>query len=157
MRVGCPSDDTIRHCLFSNIVCRSRNGIFCENPIRYLRKDCNGYLSVSDIRFEHWDLECSDTPLRINVEGGISLRGVERLEFRDFRFRSREPIYLTGNATTPLRDIVLCDFSGVVAKETPIVASCVERLRLKDFEVTSGPGEVAKLERKPSRSWETQF
>ena len=157
VRIGCPSDDTIRHCLFSNIACHTRNGIFCENPVRYLRKDCTGYLSVSDIRFEHWDLECSDTPLRINVEGGISLRGVERLEFRDFRFRSREPIYLTGNATTPLRDIVLCDFSGVVAKETPIVASCVERLRLKDFEVTSGPGEVAKLERKPSRSWETQF
>jgi hypothetical protein len=33
----------------------------------------------------------------------------------------------------------------------------VERLRLKDFEVTSGPGESVKLDRKPSPSWETQF
>ena len=112
---------------------------------------------MSDIRFEHWDLECSDFPLRINVEGGIALRGVERLEFRDFRFRSKGPIHIVGNAATTLRDIVLRDFAGTVTGDTPIVTSCVERLRLKDFEVTSGPGESVKLDRKPSPSWETQF
>lgn len=157
VRVGCPSDDTIRHCLFSNIVCRSRNGIFCENPVRYLRKNCTGYLQASDIRFEHWDLECTEYPLRISVEAGITLRGLERLEFRDFRFRSREPVYLCGNAATPLRDIVLRDFSGTTTGDTPIVAKCVERLRLAGFEPSSGAGDAVSLERTESASWETKF
>ena len=157
VRVGCPSDDTIRHCLFSNIVCHTRNGIFCENPTRYLRKGCNGYLSVSDIRFEHWDMECTDFPLRINVEGGIALRALERLEFRDFRIRSKEPVFLVGNAATPLRDIALRDFSGVVSSDTPIVAHCVERLRLDDIELTSGPGEATQIASRDGSSWETAF
>ena len=157
VRVGCPSDDTIRHCLFSNIVCRSRNGIFCENPVRYLRKNCNGYLAVSDIRFEHWDMECDDQPLRINVEQGIALRAVERLEFRDFRFRSKGPIHIVGNAATTLRDIALRDFAGTVTGDTPIVTNCVERLRLDGFEVTSGGGEPVPLQRRESASWETKF
>ena len=137
VRIGCPSDDTIRHCLFTNIVCRARNGILCDNPVRYLRKGCTGYLSASDIRFEHWDLECTELPVGVSVEDGIRLRAVERLEFRDFRFRSGRPVSLAGNAATPLRDIVLGDFSGTVAQNQPLVAKCVERLRLKDFEVSS--------------------
>lgn len=157
IRVGCPSDDTIRHCQFSNITCRSRNGIFCENPVRYLRKDCTGYLSASDIRFEHFDLECDEIPLRINVEDGIALRAVERLEFRDFRIRAGKPIYLTGNAGTILRDIALRDFSGVVAEETPIIVRAVERLRLDGFELSAGGGDSAPLVRKDSPSWESKF
>ena len=157
VRVGCPSDDTIRHCLFSNIACRSRNGIFCENPVRYLRKGCTGYLSASDIRFEHWDAECTEYPIRISVEDGIALRAVERLEFRDFRFRSREPVYLCGNAATPLRDIALRDVRGEMSGDTPLVARCVERLRLEGFEPTTGSGAKVALERRESASWETQF
>ena len=37
IRVGCPSDDTIRHCSFSHIVFRGQgNGIHFEYPLRYL-------------------------------------------------------------------------------------------------------------------------
>ncbi len=156
VRVGCPSDDTIRHCLFSNIVCRSRNGILFENPVRYLAKDCRGYLSVSDIRFEHCDLDCDEFPVRINVDGGIALRAVERIEFRNIRFRSKEPVTLVGNAETPIRDIVLRDVSGTVSGNTPIVARCVKRLRLDDFEVTSGPGESVPIAGRDGTSWETR-
>ena len=157
VRVGCPSDDTIRHCLFTNVVCRGRNGIYFENPVRYLRKDDRGFLHASDVRFEHFDVDCTGEPLRVNVEPGIALRGIERIEVRDLRFRSGRPPFLCGNAETPLRDIVLRDVSGSVASDTPLVARCTERLKIGDFEVTTGPGEASSLDRKPSASWETKF
>ena len=157
IRVGCPSDDVIRHCQFSNIVCRSNNGVFCENPTRYLRKNCTGRLAVSDIRFEHFDLECKGYPVRVNVEDGIGLRAVERLEFRDFRIRAGAPVFLSGNAASILRDIALRDFSGVVAGETPVVARQVERLRLDGVELTATGAAPAALNRAKSDSWETRF
>ena len=157
VRVGCPSDDTIRHCQFSNLVCRTNNGVFLENPVRYLRRDCTGSLCASDIRFEHLDMECRGAPLRINVEDGIALRAVERIELKDVRFRSARPVFVCGNAETMLRDIALKDFSGVVEDPVPLVARNVEGLALENFRVSSGPGGKVPLERGESQSWETKF
>ena len=158
VRVGCPSDDTIRHCRFSNLVCRSRNGIFFENPVRYLRKDCTGYLSASDISFEHLDLSCDDFPIRINVEDGITLRGIERIDFSNIRFRSGRPLFVSGNSGTMLRDIVFSNVSGAVAGPAPLEFRDIDRLRLNDFDVSTETfGEAKPLVRTPSQSWETQF
>lgn len=157
VRIGCPSDGTIRHALFSNLVCRSRNGIFFENPVRYLRRGDTGFLSASDVRFEHLDLECDDFPVRINVEDGIALRAIERIAFRAVRFRSGKPVQVSGNNGTLLRDISFSDVSGSVASDAAIVSRCVERLKLDGFEVSTGRGDPVALDRRPSPSWETSF
>ena len=157
VRVGCPSDDTIRHAIFSNIVCRSRNGIFFENPVRYLRRGDTGYLNASDIRFSNWDLECREIPIRINVEDGIALRGVERIVFSGMRIRAGKPIHICGNAGTQLREVSLRDISGTIDADAPLVARSVEGLEIDGFRMTTGRGDARQLERTPSSSWETQF
>ncbi len=158
VRLGCPSDDTIRHCSFSNIVFRGRGaGIHTENPVRYLRKDCRGYLLIEDIRFSHLDIESGATPLRINCEDGIKLRGIRRLSFRDVRVRAGAPIQLLGNAETVLEDIELDGVSGVVLADSPIQTRYVRRLDLRNVTVTAETGEPVPFERVPSASWETKF
>lgn len=157
VRVGCPSDDTIRHAVFSNIVCRSRNGIFFENPVRYLRRNDAGYLSVSDIRFANWDLECREIPIRINVEDGIELRNIDHITFNGMRIRSKQPVYIYGNACSPVKNVALRDISLTVDAEMPLATRSVEHLEVSGLCISTGRNEVKPLQRIPSSSWETQF
>lgn len=158
IRIGCPSDDTIRNCRFSNIVFRGLgSGIRCENPYRYLRKNCEGYLKVSDLSFENFDIESGVYPIRINVEGAIRLRAVERISFRNFRIRAKLPVSLEGNCNTPLTDICLSGISGVVDGDTPLFIRNVSRLKLDDFDLTAVSGKPEEFERQESASWETKF
>ena len=158
IRIGCPSDDTIRNCQFSGIVFRGEgSGIRCENPYRYLRRNCRGYLHVSDLSFENFDITTGLFPIRINVEGAIRLRGVERIRFRNIRIRAKQPISLEGNAETPLCDIQFSGISGVVEGDVPIVAKAVTRLNLDDFELTADRGTPLPFSREESASWESKF
>ena len=158
IRIGCPSDDTIRNCRFSNIVFRGEgSGIRCENPYRYLRQNCEGYLKVSDLSFENFDIDSGVYPIRINVEGGIRLRAVERISFRNIRIRAKRPVSLEGNGNTPLTDIRFSGISGVVEGDVPLFVRNVSRLKLDDFELTAVTGEPETFVRQESSSWETKF
>jgi len=158
IRLGCPSDDTIRHCQFSNIVFRGRGtGIFSENPLRYLRRDCRGYLSLTDIRFNHIDITSERFPLRINCEDGIRLRKISGISFSDIRIDSALPIHIEGNPDTILEDISLNRISGTVRGESAIVTKYVKNLQINEFNVTAVTGESVPFVRQESASWETKF
>ncbi|MBQ7695779.1 MAG: hypothetical protein IJT50_11730, partial [Lentisphaeria bacterium] len=105
IRLGCPSDDTIRNATFRNITFNgSGSGIHCEAPLRYLRKNCTGYLDISDILFENFDITTGRCPVRIACDPGIRLRAVRRFTFRNFRIKSQLPISLEGSRETILED-----------------------------------------------------
>lgn len=158
IRMGCPSDDTIRHCSFSNIIFRGGgSGIHCESPYRYLRKDCKGYMHISDIMFDHFDIESGRYPVRIGCEGAIALRGIERISFHNFRIKAKEPIYLEGNANTLLKDISFHNITGVVEGDCPIHAKYVKNLKINDFDLTAVTGKAPEFQRENSSSWETKF
>ncbi len=158
IRLGCPSDDTIRNCTFSNIIFRgSGSAVHCENPYRYLRQGCTGYMKLSDIAFTNCDFTTERYPVRICCEGSIRLRGIERITFSGLRFRSKLPLFLEGNSETVLREIRFTDVRGEVEGDDAIHTKFVEHLRLENFDVTARSGESPEFRRGESASWETKF
>lgn len=158
IRLGCPSDDTIRNCSFCNIVFRGTgSGIHSEHPFRYLRKNCTGYMKICDISFDNFDIVTEKYPVRIGCDAGIQLRGIERLHFRNFRIKSKLPISLEGSCRTILKDIEFSCISGEVDGESAIIAKCVRNLKLDDFELTAEKGPEVPFRRIASGSWETKF
>ena len=158
IRLGCPSDDTIRNCSFSNIIFKGvGTGIHSEHPFRYLRKNCTGYMQISDIVFENFDITTNRYPIRLGCDAGIKLRGIERINFKNIRIKSKRPISLEGSCHTVLKNITFSDISGNVEGESPIVAKCVKHLKLNNFELSAEIGQDVPFQRIQSKSWETQF
>ena len=157
IRIGCPSDDTIRNCKFSSLVLRCCNGILSYHPYTYLRKNCTGYLHIHDITFDNLDIEAESYPVRIGNDEGITLRGIERLSFRDLRIRGGKPICLIGRAPVALNDIILQNISGTIENGIPVSICNVRNLKMDNVRltgVTTGPGVFCREE---SPSWEAKF
>ena len=102
VRVGCPSDDTIRNCRFRNIRMKGWNGIFFEFPHFYLRQDEDGYANVHDITFENVTGALDNNAAQIVVGDGIKIRGVRDVMFRNFDVRSKLPLNFVGNVYSPV-------------------------------------------------------
>lgn len=138
IRVGCPSDDTIRNCRFSNLIMNCPgNGIHIDNPKHYLRRGCNGNLALSDIFFSHITLKTGWYPLRINVEEGIRLRALRNIVFDDLQMESATPCCFTGSSETLLDGITLRNSTWIrpaSTEEMLIVRHC-RRLNLDNFEL----------------------
>lgn len=158
IRIGCPSDDTIRNCQFNNIVFRGRgNGIVCQHLLQYLRKNCNGYANVSDLMFRNFDIDCGGNPLFFCCDDGIELRGIKRVTFENFRVHGKRPLLLKGNAGSWLENIVLNDFTGDIAGDEALKSQYVKNLKINQFDLTAVEGEKLPLIRRQSSSWETKF
>lgn len=102
IRVGCPSDDTVRNVMFRNIRAAGRNGIFFDYPVRYLTKNDTGYVDVHDIVFDGYTGEFYGSALQIVVEPGIKLRAVRDVLFKDINVKSAKPLRFVDNAHTRL-------------------------------------------------------
>jgi polygalacturonase len=121
IRVGCPSDDTIRNCTFSNLVIKGRgNGINVDNPRRYLKSYCNGRLDLSNILFNNIVIESGRIPIRIFVEEGITLRRLRGLTFSHVRIKADKPCLIQGSSETCIEDVrfldVRCDHEFEISK-----------------------------------------
>ena len=158
IRIGCPSDDTIRNCSFNNIIFKGTgSGVHCEVPFRYLRKHCTGYLNVYNITFNNFNIDCGRYPIRIGIEDGLKLRGIDNLHFNNFVIKSNLPIYLKGNAKTPLTNISLNDISGTVNSDDPLHLQFVRNLKMEKIDLTAEVGEDVPFKRVEWESWETKF
>ncbi|MFA6931310.1 MAG: glycosyl hydrolase family 28 protein [Lentisphaeria bacterium] len=136
IRIGCPSDDTIRCCTFSNIIIRGAgNGININNPVRYLRKDCSGYLHLENLIFQNFIIESGRVPVWINVENTVRLRYIGSMSFSNFRIRSPQPIRLEGNAETWLEDLRFSDIKVETCGHTALTSEYVRRLTLNQVEL----------------------
>jgi polygalacturonase len=122
LRVGCPSDDTIRNCTFSNLVIQGHgNGININNPKRYLRPGCRGYLDLHDIVFNNLVIKSGHVPIWINVEEGVKLRRLAGVTFSNIRIRADQPCRLEGSSETTIEDI---RFSEVTCSQAIVVSKC---------------------------------
>ncbi|MBO4646720.1 MAG: hypothetical protein J5806_01025 [Lentisphaeria bacterium] len=141
IRIGCPSDDTIRRCAFSNITFRGRgNGINIDNPVRYLSKKWNdgGHMHLSEITFSNFVIESGRYPVRIFVEDPVKLRYIGRMTFSKFRIRSAKPILLQGNRNTWIDRIRFSEITLETPGGESIVSKFVSRLDLNQVELISG-------------------
>jgi len=131
IRVGCPSDDTIRNCVFSNIIIQGRgNGININNPKRYLSPGCDGFMDLSDIMFNNMVIESGRVPIWINVEEGVRLRRIGGMTFSNIRIKSDEPCRLEGSTETVIEDI---RFSEVKCSRSIVAGKC-RRITLNQVE-----------------------
>jgi len=141
IRIGCPSDDTIRRCAFSNITFRGRgNGINIDNPVRYLSKKWNdgGFMNLSEISFSDFVIESGRYPIRIFVEEPVKLKYIGRMTFSNFRIRSAKPILLQGNRNTWIDRIRFSEITLETPGSESIVSKFVSRLNLNQVELVSG-------------------
>ena len=117
VRIGCPSDDTIRNATFRDIEFTGLNGIVSKQPRVYLNEGCNGYLKTDGILFENWKIDCYGHPVEILVEPGIALRDFGHMTFRNIEVNARKPFVVRGNEPTPLRGIRFENVRGTVASD----------------------------------------
>ncbi len=158
VRLGCPSDDTIRNCAFRNIIFDGAGaGINCNNPYRYLRKYCTGYLSISNIVFSNWQVTSGRSPVSINIEDGIELRGIKDISFENFIIQAKQPIELLGTANVHLDNISFRSIRGTIESDAPIRVNYVNNLSLNDVNLSAKMGTASPFARKESNSWETKF
>lgn len=131
IRMGCPSDDIIRHARFRNIRARGQNGINFDYPVRYLRPTDEGYMNISDIVFENFSGDFMGTAIRIVAAPGVKLRNVSDVTFRNCKVRSMYPLDFTGNFDSPLRNVTLENCTVDVPGCEPFVAAATEPLRFR--------------------------
>ncbi len=105
VRVGCPSDDTIRNATFRNIRGSGFNGIFFDYPVRYVRSYDEGYMNVSNILFENYTGDFTAAAVQIVVEDGVKIRGVRDIEFKNFDVRSARPLRFVCNEDSPFENL----------------------------------------------------
>ena len=115
VRIGCPSDDTIRNAVFRNIEFHGSNAIGSQQPRHYLTVGDNGYLKTENILFEDWTIESGGHPLQMFVGDGIVLRDFGHMMFRNFTVKSKRPFMVRGNAGTHISDMRFENIKGTVA------------------------------------------
>ena len=114
VRIGCPSDDTIRNAVFKNIKFTGANAIGSQQPRHYLTMGDNGYLKTENILFENWTIESYARPLELFVGDGIKLRSFGHMTFRNFTVKSSSPFLVRGNAQSPVCDMTFENIKGVI-------------------------------------------
>ncbi len=138
IRVGCPSDGTIRNCTFSNLVINGRgNGININNPKRYLRQGCQGNMNLHDVTFNNLTINSGRVPIWINVEEGIRLRSLGRMTFSNIRIKAPQPIRLDGCPETYIENVRFSEIYAEISGNTPIAATYCRRLTLNQVELNN--------------------
>lgn len=166
IRLGCPSDDTIRNARFSNIEATGGNGIFADYPVRYLRPDDEGYMDISDIVFDGYRGTFSGSAVQIVSEPGVKPRRVDGIVFRNLDVKSAYPIKFIGNAGHEIGSVLLENFNGEIVPfdgQTCMVSGCnglvfknvtINGQQVQDGPVAGEPGSDAALVRGKVISWE---
>jgi len=113
VRIGCPSDDTVRDAVFRDISFRGRNAIGSQQPRHYLNAGDNGYLRTANILFENWRIK-GGCPLELFVGDGIALRDFGHMTFRNFTVETERPFVVKGNEATPVRGMRFESIRGAV-------------------------------------------
>lgn len=102
IRLGCPSDDTIRNGLFRNLTIRGNNGIASIHPVRYLQPNCTGYCKMEDLRVVDCDIDVRGQAILFRVDPGIRLRSFGNVTFSRLVLSAGAKTTLVGTADTPL-------------------------------------------------------
>ena len=137
IRIGCPSDDTVRNAVFRDLVLEGCNGIASEMPTWYLNPGCKGSFVSADILFERCRIKTDNQPIRLSVSEGVTPTDFGHMTFRDIAFESKEPIFVWGSAQSPIRDVVFEKVRGKTGYGCPVRSNHVTGLRLDDVSVTA--------------------
>lgn len=135
IRIGCPSDDTVRNAVFRDLVLEGYNGIASEMPTWYLNPGCTGSFVSANILFERCRIKTDNQPIRLSVSEGVTPTDFGHMTFRDISFESKEPILVWGSEQSPIRDVVFEKVRGKTSFTCPVRSNHVSGLRLDDVSV----------------------
>lgn len=138
IRLGCPSDGTIRNGRFRKLTITGNNGILSYHPLRYLQEGTTGSCAMSNIVVEDCDITVRGSPIVFNVDPSITLTDFGNVVLRDLRLDAKGPIVLKGTSETPLRNMRLERISGRIAAAVPIEMQAVDGLVMTDVRLSSG-------------------
>ena len=126
VRLGCPSDDTIRDALFKDIEAVGNNGIYADFPKRYLDSGDEGYMDLSNIVFDNYKGSFTGSAVQIVSEQGIKTRRVDGIVFRNFDVKSAGSLRFIGNPGYEIGSVLLENFNAEVndSAEPLIVRGC---------------------------------
>lgn len=131
IRIGCPSDDTIRHCRFSNITFRGKGtAVLSFHPEHYLRRNCRGYAKIEDLSFNNFDIEANGFAIYFKCEKNINIRGLNRIDFNNFRIKSHQGIVFCGNEKISFNKIRLNNIDAEVAVQNPLQIEFTDNLKM---------------------------
>ena len=108
VRLGCPSDNTVRGAVFTNCVFRGRCAVMSGHPVRYIRPGTGfpkGNCQMSDILFVDCVVDVRGSPIRFYAEDGVRLRKFGNVTFRRMSMKGGAAIELTGNADSVLENV----------------------------------------------------
>lgn len=142
IRLGCPSDDTIRNVHAHHIKANGNNGIFGDYPPRYVRPADEGFMDIHDILIEDYEGEFKGSAAQIIVGDGVRIRSVRDIMFRNLNVKSAHPFNFITNKSSEMKDVTL------------------ENVICNGEKLPDGPVAITVNEDKPlvrqSVSWETK-
>jgi len=162
IRLGCPSDDTIRNVRIKNIRATGRNGIFADYPARYLRPDDTGYMDIHDVVVDGYTGAFTGSAIQIVCEPGVNVRNVDGIVFENIDVKTAAPLRFIGNKNHEIKSVRL--ENAKIAGPATIVAGCAglvfgnvvtNGIRVADGPVAAAEGSSAPLVRANRSSWET--
>ena len=165
IRIGCPSDDTIRNVLFKDIRLEgSNNGIYFGNHLYCLKDIDEGFLDAHDITFENFTGFQGNSAAQILVDDGIRVRRISDITFRNFDVSSGNPLRFKSTARQLIGKVTFENVNVKVGKGKPVEAVGIDGLTYKnvilngekqpDGPVAAAPGSSAPLVRKPPITWD---
>ena len=138
IRVGCPSDNIIRNCTFSNLVIDGTgNGINIDNPKRYLKPGCNGLMDLHDIMFSNITINSQNCPIRIYVEDGVELQRLSGITFSDIRAKGVLPVTLTACKETIIEDIRFNNVQVETKDTEGIICRFIQGIKMDNVELST--------------------
>jgi polygalacturonase len=145
VRIGAPSDGTIRNCVFRDLIIRSRaHGITCDHPKGYLvPPNSAGNAEIHDIHFSDIRIDCKKTPVRLTVADGIALSRLENLGFRRFKIRSGGPCVVQGSPETIIRHVSFQDVEIETPGDEAVSRRHCENVTLDGVRLTKGPAAAS--------------
>lgn len=154
IRLGCPSDGTIRNGVFRRLKMTGNNGVVSGHPVRYLQDGDHGSCRMENILIEDCEIVAKNFPISFWVEPGIALGAYGNVTFRNVRLKGGRPITLQGTGDSVLRDVAFENVSGSVEADVPVEMKSVEGVVFRDFSVTSGRGAKASPALNEADTWE---
>jgi polygalacturonase len=138
IRVGCPGDGVIRNSTFNNLVITGLgNGIVFNNPKRYLPEGSRGSADIRNILFSNVAIDCKGSPVKMDVEAGVSLPYLGGVGFSNFRIKSGMPILILGSPETTIRDVNFSNVSIETSGEDAILCRHCEGMRFTNVELSN--------------------
>lgn len=140
VRVGCPGDNVIRNCVFSNIVFNGEgNGVRMDNPKNYLRDNAETTLDLKNVSFSNFVINSGRRPICVSVEDGLKLKRISNLSFSNIRANGKMPCHIQGSRETVIEEVSLSDVHIKIEGANGLICENCRGVRMNNVVVNSVP------------------